>query len=173
MAMKQLPERPWTIPVTVAEIPDDGSHHDLSADPAVRDSVAQLAGLRTLPRLEASFDLSRRGEGVAVRGEVRALAGQTCVVTLEPIESDVRETIDLLFMPVGKNNEDPATAKRKGEPPEPLENGVIDLGAITVEFLVLGLDPYPRKPGVEFSRPEGEDERARPFAALAALKKNL
>jgi uncharacterized metal-binding protein YceD (DUF177 family) len=171
MATKQLPERPWTIPITVAEIPDGGSHHDLSADAAVRDSVAQLAGLRALSRLEASFDLNRRGEGVAVRGEVRARVGQTCVVTLEPIENDVLETIDLLFMPAGEN-EDLATAKRKGEPPEPLENGVIDLGAIAVEFLVLGLDPYPRKSGVEFSRPEDEDERAHPFAALAALKKS-
>jgi uncharacterized metal-binding protein YceD (DUF177 family) len=172
MAMKQLPERPWTIPVTVAEIPDGGSHHDLSADVAVRDAVVQLAGLRALSRLEASFDLNRRGEGVAVRGEVRALVGQTCVVTLEPIESDVQETVDLLFMPAEKSEEDPTTAKPKGEPPEPLENGMIDLGTIAVEFLVLGLDPYPRKPGVEFSRPESEDGRAHPFAALAALKKS-
>lgn len=171
MAMKQSPERPWTIPVTVAEIPDGGSHHDLSADTAVRESVAQLVGLRALRRLEASFDLNRRGEGVAVRGEVRARVEQTCVVTLEPIESDVQETVDLLFEPVEKN-EDWTTAKRKGEPPEPLENGVIDLGTIAVEFLVLGLDPYPRKPGVEFSRPESGDERAHPFAALAALKKS-
>jgi uncharacterized metal-binding protein YceD (DUF177 family) len=169
MATKQLPERPWSIPVTVAEIPDGGSHHDLSADAAVRDSIAQLAGLRVLPRLEASFDLNRRGEGVAVRGEVSAQVGQTCVVTLEPIENDVLETIDLLFMPVEKNED---STKRKGEPPEPLENGMIDLGAIAVEFLVLGLDPYPRKSGVEFSRSEGEDEQAHPFAALAALKKN-
>jgi uncharacterized metal-binding protein YceD (DUF177 family) len=171
MAMKQLSDRPWTIPVTIADIPDGGSHHDLFADAAVRDSVAQLAGLRALPRLEASFDLNRRGEGVAVRGEVRARVGQTCVVTLEPIESDVQETIDLLFMPIEKGA-DAAAARQKGEPPEPLENGVVDLGAIAVEFLVLGLDPYPRKPGVEFSRPENADKGAHPFAALAALKKN-
>lgn len=172
MAMKQTFKRPWAVPVTVAEIPDGGSHHDLSADTAVRDAVVQLAGLRALSRLEASFDLNRRGEGVAVRGEVRALVGQNCVVTLEPIESDVKEAIDLLFMPAEKSVEDPTVAKQKGEPPEPLENGVIDLGAVAVEFLLLGLDPYPRKPGVEFSRPEAEVERAHPFAALAALKKS-
>jgi uncharacterized metal-binding protein YceD (DUF177 family) len=171
MAKTHLPEQPWTIPVTVAEIPDGGSHHDLSADAAVRDAVAKLAGLRTLPKLEASFDLNRRGDGVAVRGEVRARAGQICVVTLEPIENDVQETVDLLFMPP-EQNEEQATAKRKGEPPEPLENGVVDLGAIAIEFLVLGLDPYPRKPGAEFSRAESEDERANPFAALADLKKS-
>jgi uncharacterized metal-binding protein YceD (DUF177 family) len=171
MAMEQLPQRPWSLPVTVADIPDGGSHYDLSADAAVRDAVAKFAGLRALSLLEASFDLARRGEGVAVSGELRANVGQTCVVTLEPIQSEVRETIDLVFMPTEKDDVE-ATEKRRGEPPEPLESGMVDLGAVATEFLMLGLDPYPRKPGVEFSRPEDEDKRASPFAALASLKKS-
>jgi hypothetical protein len=47
----------------------------------------------------------------------------------------------------------------------------VDLGAIAVEFLILGIDPYPRKPGVAFEPPAAEDESEHPFAALAALKK--
>ena len=163
-------ERPWSVPVPVAEIPDGGCHYDLAADVSVRDAVAALAGIRTLPRLEASFDLARRGDGVAVRGEVRAQAGQTCVVTLEPIESEIHEAVDLIFEPPETSGRKPADRKR-GEPPEPLENGVVDLGVIATEFLVLGLDPYPRKQGAEFSRPQSADEGARPFAALGALKK--
>src|SRR5690349_2458272 len=85
---KDQPERSWIVPVTVAEIPDGGSHYDLSADASAREGIAKVASLRSLPRLEASFDLSRRGEGVAVRGEIRAQVGQTCVVTLEPIERE-------------------------------------------------------------------------------------
>jgi uncharacterized metal-binding protein YceD (DUF177 family) len=169
--MTKQPEKPWTFPVTVAEIPDGGGHYDLSADPAVRDAFARFAGLRTLSRLEASFDLTRRGDGVAVRGEVKARVGQTCVVTLEPIENDVHETVDLVFA-AAETDEQGASAKRKGEPPEPLENGVVDLGAVAAEFLSLGIDPYPRKPGVAFSQAETATEGAHPFAALAALKKN-
>ena len=36
--------------------------------------------------------------------------------------------------------------------PEPLVGGVVDLGVVATEFLALGIDPYPRKSGVEFSR---------------------
>lgn len=161
----------WTVPVAVAEIRDGGSHYDLSADESARDGVAKVAGLRSLLRLEASFDLSRRGDGVAVRGEVRARVGQTCVVTLGPIENDIREAVDLTFAPAEKDDGAPRT-KRKGDPPEPLENGIVDLGVVATEFLLLGIDPYPRKAGAEFPKTESAEKGAHPFAALAALKKS-
>ena len=34
--------------------------------------------------------------------------------------------------------------------PSIYQNGRIDLGAIVAEHLALGLDPYPRTPGVDF-----------------------
>jgi uncharacterized metal-binding protein YceD (DUF177 family) len=163
-------DRPWSVPVAVEDIPETGGHYELKADAATCEAVARLAGLRALDRLEAAFDLSRRGEGVAVRGKVTAKAGQSCVVTLEPIDSDVQEAVDLTFAPAG---EIPATriGKVTEEPPEPLEGSVVDLGAIATEFLILALDPYPRKPGVEFTIQPGGGEGESPFGALAALKK--
>jgi len=159
--------------VSVTDIPDSGSHHEIVADMSAREAVMKLAGLRALPRLEASFDLMRHGDGVAVKGEVRADIGQTCVVTLEPIDGSLREQVDLSFMPVeNEASEGTKTKRKKGEPPEPLENGMVDLGAIATEFLLLGLDPYPRKPGAELPRPETEsEEKSHPFAGLAELKK--
>jgi Large ribosomal RNA subunit accumulation protein YceD len=93
---------------------------------------------------------------VRVRGEVYAEVTQTCVVTLEPIEAIVREAVDVRFA-------EPAQEHRRGnldapgvaelidldsdDPPDAIENGRIDLGALAAEFLALGLDPYPRKPG--------------------------
>ena len=59
------------------------------------------------------------------------------------------------------------------EPPEPLIEGKVDLGAIATEFLLLGIDPYPRKAGAEFAAVKTADDSARPFAALEALKKRL
>jgi hypothetical protein len=44
---------------------------------------------------------------------------------------------------------------------------------LATEFLILGIDPYPRKPGAEFAAPKAEDNREHPFAALEALKKRL
>ena len=54
---------------------------------------------------------------------------------------------------------------------EPLVDGLIDLGAIATEFLILGLDPYPRKVGAVFQPPQAATPDEGPFAALAALKK--
>jgi hypothetical protein len=165
--------KPWSNPVTVADIPETGAHYDLVADAPTRAAVARAAGLRDVPALAAVFDVVPRGGAVAVRGEVNARVGQTCVVTLEPIENEVREAVDLLFAPpASAAGADGEVEHGKQEPPEPLEDGTIDLGAIATEFLILGLDPYPRKAGVEFSAPKPADNpAAHPFAALGALKK--
>ena len=48
---------------------------------------------------------------------------------------------------------------------------MIDLGAVATEFLILGIDPYPRKPGAVFEAPAAGEGGGHPFAALAALKK--
>jgi len=164
----------WSFPVAVAEIPEAGGHHAISADADARAAVAAAAGLRDLQKLDAVFDLTRLGDSVKVRGEVTATVGQTCVVTLEPIENKVHEQIDLLFCPPLDPVHDPEAARKreKGEPPEALDNGYLDLGAIATEFLMLGVNPYPRKPGVEFEPPKERGEKAaHPFAALSALKK--
>jgi hypothetical protein len=42
-----------------------------------------------------------------------------------------------------------------------------------MEFLLLGIDPYPRKAGAEFAPVKADDGSAKPFAALEALKKRL
>jgi uncharacterized metal-binding protein YceD (DUF177 family) len=106
-----------------------------------------------------------------VAGQVSAHLGQTCVVTLEPIESDLTESIDLVFAPAAQAQ--PEDLKLEEEPPELLVDGKIDLGAIATEFLLLGIDPYPRKTGAEFAPIKVDDAGAHPFAALDALKKRL
>ena len=55
--------------------------------------------------------------------------------------------------------------------PEPLEGNAIDLGVIATEFLLVGIDPYPRKPDATFESPTKADESEHPFAKLAVLKK--
>lgn len=91
---------PWRVPVTLDDIPETGQHFELDADAGVRAAVAKVAGLRDLPRLHASFDVTRRGaDGLHVSGSVSATVGQTCIVTLEPLANQVAETIDLAFIP--------------------------------------------------------------------------
>ena len=82
---KSIPA-PWQVPVAVEDIAETGQHFDLIADAGVRAAVAGVAGLRDLPRFEATFDVTRRGAGgLHVTGTVSATVGQNCVVTLEPL----------------------------------------------------------------------------------------
>jgi uncharacterized metal-binding protein YceD (DUF177 family) len=163
-----LPVRPWAEPIAVEDIPDSGLHMDIEAPAAVLTGIASVAGVRDLRAFSAAFDLVRKGAGVHVSGGVSARVGQICVVTLEPIENTVEEHIDLLFAPVAERS-----GKLQDEGPEPLVGGVLDLGALATEFLLLGIDPYPRKSGAEFAPPKIEDGGEHPFAALATLKKSL
>src|SRR6516165_10435311 len=89
---------PWRAFVPVAQIPDTGLHRDIEADKAARQAMAEVAGLREISSARASFDLKHRSGGqVHVTGRVQAKVGQTCVVTLDPIESEIEEAIDLIF----------------------------------------------------------------------------
>ena len=168
-------ERPWSVPLAVSGVPDTGRHLDLAADAPTRAAIAKLAGLAALPRLEASYDVTRRGRvGLRVVGRVSATVGQTCVVTLEPIENEIDEVVELEFAPAAPEESDESGGHSKvaaDDAPEPLVGGVVDLGGVATEFLSLGIDPYPRKAGVEFAAPAAEDDVPHPFAALAALKK--
>jgi uncharacterized metal-binding protein YceD (DUF177 family) len=169
---KPLPA--WSVSVAVADVPEAGRRLELVADAGIRDAIAKAAGLVGLPRLEAGFDVTRQGsDGLRVVGRVTATVVQDCVVTLEPVESAIDEAVDVTFLP-----DVAEIAKTAGlqaldtdEPPEALSNGVVDLGAVATEFLLLGIDPYPRKPGVTFDAPAAGDPTSHPFAALAALKK--
>jgi hypothetical protein len=166
---------PWHIPVAVEEVAETGQHFDLVADPPVRAALAKMAGLRDLPRFEANFDVTRRGSGLHVVGSISATVGQNCVVTLEPLANEVEETIDLIFESPQKLAEatEPEGQQHgaKWDDPEPLVGGVIDLGALATEFLILGLDPYPRKPGAVFEAPQDAKHEQGPFAALGRLAK--
>jgi hypothetical protein len=57
------------------------------------------------------------------------------------------------------------------EAPEPLLGDTVDLGAIATEFLILGIDLYPRKSDAVFQAPPIEDKTEHPFAALATLRR--
>src|SRR5262245_61622169 len=92
-------QNPWSVPVALDDVPETGLHVEIDAPESARSDLAALANLRELPRLSAAFDLARRGAGVRVTGQVNATVGQTCVITLEPVENNVEESVDITFSP--------------------------------------------------------------------------
>jgi uncharacterized metal-binding protein YceD (DUF177 family) len=170
---------PWSVPVTVAQIPETGLHRDIEAGPAAREAMAELADLREVLSASASLDVTPKGGGrFHVAGRVRARVGQICVVTLDPIENDIDEEIDLIFAPPEQIPELSTLVDESAEsgdeipdPPEPIVNGVIDLGRLATDALFLGIDPHPRRPDAVFEPPlVTENPEDHPFAALKALQ---
>ena len=170
---------PWRVPVTVMQIPDTGLHRDIEANEATRKAMADTGNLREVLSAHAACDVTpKTGGRFHVTGYVRARIGQTCVVTLEPIESDIDEPIDVIFAPPEQIpqmadlvDEAAESDQEIPDPPEPIENGIIDLGRLATDALFLAVDPYPRKPDAVFEPlVEAADPEDHPFAALKALK---
>jgi hypothetical protein len=173
--MTSEPERmnkAWHVPVHLENVPDTGLRIDLDADEAVRARLGAIAGVRNVSQLHASVAVTRHGEGLRAAGRVTALVGQTCVVTLEPLENNVDEPFDVLFVPSEADASAflaPA-AEEVDDTRETLVDGTADIGAVAAEFFLLGIDRYPRKPGTVFARPAEDRTGSSPFAVLAKLK---
>jgi uncharacterized metal-binding protein YceD (DUF177 family) len=170
---------PWSDPVVVAQVPEGGLHRDLEAGASARQAMAELAGVGEILSARASIDVTPTSGGrFHVAGRVLARVGQTCVVTLEPIENDIDEPIDLMFAPPEQIPEladlvdDAAESDAEiPDPPEPIENGIVDLGRVATDALFLAIDPYPRKKDAVFEPPVVQaDPEDHPFAALKALQ---
>ncbi len=162
----------------------DGLVVTLSASAAERRTLAEVNGLVRIETLRADMKLRREGRtGVHVTGTVYARITQTCVVTLEEFVTDLVEPVDVHFLPEREAAAKAAEAAQlaAGPPdadrvaddlPDAMVDGRIDLAAVMAEFLALGLDPYPRKPGAAFVElePAAGEPEVSPFAALARLK---
>lgn len=174
---------PLSHPVRVEGIKPRGTVVTVTATPEQRALIAAMLGLDGVDRLEARYELARNGERVKLEGTIKASIRPICIVTLDPFPVEVETPLKLDFAPEvpeppprrrgdpGDETEiDIEVRLNEEDPPEPIVDGVIDLGAVTLEFLALALDPYPRKPGVSFDAPAADNASDSPFAALAKLK---
>jgi hypothetical protein len=157
---------PFSRPVPVASLPQEGLDVTVEASPKECAAIARALDLPAVHALGGRFRLKGSELRVAVTGRVTASVARICVVSLDEFDSAVEEEVEVEFA----EGADPAHAAGDGErdPPDPIVDGRIDLGALAAEFLALGLDPHPRKPGASFA-PDWGEEGASPFADLARL----
>lgn len=169
---------PLSRPVRISEATaGEGETIAFEATPAECAAVAAAFDLPEVKRFAASMTLAwETGAAVHVTGEVHAEIVQTCVVTLEPVAQSVTEAIDLRLVPEGvavKASSTGKTGSEGNDPPETYSGDWVDLGVLAVEHFAVGIDPYPRAPGVEF-QPTGAEletaEKTSPFAELARLR---
>lgn len=172
---------PFSHPLAVDRIPARGTHLHVDVAAAEREAVAKWLDLREVTEMSADFNAAPIGKTglVRVNGRLTARVVQSCVVTLAPVEAVVDEEIAMTFGPPveDEGDEDGGDLEidlHEADPPDPIVDGCIDLGAVMVEHLALGLDPFPRAEGAEFIPPDEPTEvpepKANPFAVLASLK---
>jgi hypothetical protein len=167
-------QEPFSRVIRVDALPKDGQTITIEATPSEREALAAFYKLPSIESLTGTLSLSRSASGdVRATGAVHAELTQTCVVTLEPFPAAVDEEIDVRFAPAKdgdashEHGEEPETYSIADEDaPDPIVDGKIDIGALAAEFFALGLDPYPRKPGVTFEQPGDVHATVSPFAAL-------
>ncbi len=177
-SVRETFREPWSLPIAVAQIPSTGLHRVLEASAEECRRLAEAAGINGVSDLRAEFTLQPgRGDTVRIDGRVTGKVGQTCVVSLDPLETTIDEIVELMFAPPEQvarlcalADETDDSAERP-DPPEPIQDGIIDLGRVATDALFLGIDPYPRRPDAKLELPpEAIDPEDHPFAALKALK---
>lgn len=177
---------PFSYPVKVGNISANAVTVTLEADDRERKGVAELWNVLEVRSLTAEVYLSRwKKDGVRAKGRVKADIVQSCVVTLEPVETLIDEPFEQIFVPEGSKlarvvaNDAAEMVLDPDGPdlPEMFEGDTIDVGEAVTEFAALAIDPYPRKSGVEFAdhiESDASDKggKPNPFAVLKDWKKD-
>lgn len=176
----RTPLPPFSRPVGIAEIAPAGRTLTLSASAEERQALARLWGVASVEALSATLKVWRwKRDGVRIKGTLHARLTQSCVVTLEPIESVVNAPVEAAYVPEGSHlagmagDEEVLVDPEGADPPEIYHGDAVDLGAVVAEFAALSIEPYPRKSGAVFSEHRDEETGGgtpSPFAVLDALK---
>ncbi len=183
--MKHEGNPAFSYPVKVGHISANPVSVQLSANESERRALAALWNIDEVKALDADLEIGRwKKDGVKIKGEVRAHIVQTCVVTLEPVEADIREPVEAIFVPEGSrlarqaDNDGGEMILDPSGPdiPDVFAGDTIDAGVVVSEHVALAIDPYPRKEGALFGEriesSAADDQRPHPFAVLKDWKKN-
>lgn len=175
----------FSFPVKVGHISANAVTVRISADPSDLARLKAQWDVREVRSFEAEVALGRwKRDGVRLKGHVIVSIIQDCVVTLDPVAQQIEEDFEAIFLPessrLAKRMQD-GSAEIVLDPegpdlPETFTGDSIDVGAVAAEFAALAIDPYPRKPGVDFAdrieSDSSQDKKPSPFAVLQSLKRD-
>lgn len=185
-----LPE--WSHRIPADSVGSTPLRASISASVEERKNVARRLNIASVDQLEAEFVLTRDSGILAIHatGVLRAKVTQSCTRTAVSVEEIVSGDIEAWFDGGAdenavslirakrerqtRSNEREVPILDESEDPEALVNGCIDLGELAVQYLSLGLNPYPRAEGVGDEPLEviedGNAAQRNPFAALKEWK---
>jgi uncharacterized metal-binding protein YceD (DUF177 family) len=169
----------WTHEIELASIPAEGRSFELVPDEETRKRLAEAADVISVPALKMLVEVRPVGKDAAeVVGKLDGVVRQACVVSLDEFDNQISENIAVDFAVAPESEAETDDEEEIEDLPDPIVDGKIDLGALGTEFLILAVDPYPRKPGVEFSAPAAKEEappepKRSPFEGLSGLKERI
>jgi hypothetical protein len=165
----------WPASLSLQELGRGPVERRLIAEGPALTRIAQALDLVELKSLEARLRITPWLDGAQIEGLWSATIVQTCGITLEPFETALGGELSLRAVPSGsaalptESDLEIELDPEADDPPDEITDGVIPLGAYVAEDLSLAIDPFPRKPGVDFEPPPEPSEPS-PFAVLAQLK---
>ena len=164
----------------LARLGNAGDVVTFAADDAARAAIARWAGILSLERLEAKVEIRKLGPvRFGLDFSFTADVTQACVVTLDPVPAHLEHSFhrELHFAapvrgkPGVESHPDLVLDSDEEEGPEEISSLHYDLAVPVLEEFALALEPYPRRPGVEFAPPsDGLEAPESPFAVLKGLK---
>ncbi len=167
------------IPLGDGDRPIEG---DFALEAHDRQRIAAFLRIESLESLALDYRLTPAAKNrFRLSGQLRAELTQLCGVTLDPVAEIIDEPVDLECWPEKQiaatiAEEEVLVRDLPEDPPAPIVNGAVDLGALAIELLATAINPYPRKSEASFA---WEDDKSRgadgtdklgPFAGLSKLK---
>ena len=164
----------------LARLGNAGDTVTFTADPDQRIALARWSGVVSVEALETRVDIRKlAATRFGLTFHLTADVTQSCVVTLEPVKAHLERNFDRELHFIGgsvrhKAPESEAELVLDADPeegPEEIQSLHYDLAVPVLEEYTLSLEPYPRRPGVEFTaKTDPEDRPESPFAVLKGLK---
>ncbi len=160
--------------IRVDDVPPTGRDAAFEVPEEIRAALTQRFGVRNLDALKVDARLVPLDkECLHVTGTVMGRIEQICVITLEPIWTDISQSFSAEFQPksmVAKfviPDDDFET-----DLPETLQDGGANIGELAMQVFAMEIPNYPRQEGVAFDAgAAGAESPVSPFSVLADFHK--
>ncbi len=190
----EAPAPEWSVLVDAQTVTTTPQKTRIAASEEQRKALCVRLDLNSISSLSADVTLHReKGSVIHVNGLMKANVMQACSITTDPVQTQIEETFEGWFADqdrivmlakarherLGRMTDSEIPILDESEDPEPLVNGMIDIGELVVQHLSLAVDAFPRRRGLEDTEivdvSAGDPAalmRRNPFEALKNWKKS-
>ncbi len=169
--------------VQFSSMPKKGQFLKITLNADESAAMCAFYNLLGIDSFKAEISITRKTTNkFIIKGSLKALVIQPCVVSFEPVETNVDEIIDTFLIPASEIEHYMEKADEEGslvldvdeDVPDTYQNDNYDIGALILEYFAIGLTPYPQAENVELDKRKLDvEKKVSPFAELAQLKDKL